>query len=65
MEQVSNAILKERIQKCLENLVDGIKPNLIKLAAEHRVPYQRLKARYNGRPSLFDRDSATRKLDNN
>ena len=56
----------EEVEAKIKSIVDAIppnfKPNISRLARENGVPYQRLLARYHGRPSLFERPSGTLKL---
>ena len=50
------------IQSILDSIPPGFKPNFSRLAREKDVDYQRLLARYHGRPSRFDRSGGHFKL---
>ena len=59
----SNESIEARIQLAILELENVEKPNIKAWARSRNLPYPRLLARYKGRPSLFDRPSNGRKLD--
>jgi hypothetical protein len=60
----SNASIESRIQLAIFELENIEKPNIKEWACAKNLPYQRLLARYKGRPSLSERPPNGRKLDN-
>ncbi|KAJ5112092.1 hypothetical protein N7532_000137 [Penicillium argentinense] len=59
----TNKEIEELIEKALEKLHTQSRPNISKVAREFDVPYQRLRSRYRGKKSLFEREPNGRKLD--
>ncbi|KAJ5102873.1 hypothetical protein N7532_003402 [Penicillium argentinense] len=59
----TNKEIEELIEKALEKLHTQSRPNISKVAREFDVPYQRLRSRYQGKKSLFEREPNGRKLD--
>jgi hypothetical protein len=59
----TNKEIEELIEKALEKLHHQSRPNISKVAREFDVPYQRLRSRYQGKKSLFEREPNGRKLD--
>ena len=56
-------LIESRIQVALHHIEGLNKPNIKACARTYNVPYQRLLARYKGRPSLSERRLNGRKLD--
>ena len=56
-------LIESRIQVALHHIEGLNKPNIKACARTYNVPYQRLLARYKGRPSLSERRPNGRKLD--
>ena len=54
--------VEDKIQQVLASILPNTTPNLSRLARENDVPYHRLRARYQGRRTLFERPSGTLKL---
>jgi hypothetical protein len=59
----SNQSIEARIQLAILELENVESPNIKAWARERNLPYQRLLARYKGRPSLSERIPNGRKLD--
>ena len=57
-----NATIENRIQDALDALSNQEKPNISKTARDYHVPYQRLRYRWQGRPSLLQRHPTHRLL---
>jgi hypothetical protein len=58
----TNQEIEERIINAIHALSDQSRPNIAAAAREFDVPYQRLKARFKGRKSLFEREPNGRRL---
>lgn len=58
-----NLEIEKRIEKAIEDLHAQSRTNIAERAREFNVPYQRLKARWNGRKSKFQPCYTGRKLD--
>ncbi|KAJ5467798.1 transcriptional regulator family: Centromere protein BDNA-binding region [Penicillium sp. IBT 31633x] len=58
----SNADIEAQIAKAMTSLSDQSKPNFAKTAREFSVPVSRLRRRWNGGKSLFERQPNGRKL---
>jgi hypothetical protein len=59
----TNSEIEARIEKSIDNLHTQSRTNIAKTARDFDVPYQRLKARWNGRKSKFQPRFCGRKLD--
>jgi hypothetical protein len=59
----STKSVEDQIQNALGAISNQEKPNIASVAREFGVPYQRLRARWKGRPSLSQRPPTHRKLD--
>ncbi|KAJ5746818.1 hypothetical protein N7520_012000 [Penicillium odoratum] len=58
-----NKQIEERVKQAIGYLHAEDKPNIAKACREFDVPYQRLRARWQGRQSLFDRQTTGQRLD--